>query len=74
MRTYNSHSIVGRMLPFNRRYILLDRELQNVFLAVFRRVRVFPDVLPRNDVLDNVEYGSHELLSQVLSALSFWFF
>ena len=39
--------------------ILLDRELQSVLLAMLRSLGVFPDMLPRDRMLDDIEYRSH---------------
>ena len=60
MHTYNGHSIVSNLIRSVRRNVLLHRDSQDVFLAVLRCIWVFPDVLARYDVLDNVEYRSHE--------------
>ena len=39
--------------------VLLDAELQSVLLAILRSVGIFPDMLPRDRMLDDIEYRSH---------------
>lgn len=60
MRTYNCQRSVWKMVRLVRGNILLNRKLQYVFLAMLRCIRILPDVLPWNDVLNNVEYWSHD--------------
>ena len=60
MRTYNCQRSVSRMVRLIYGNILLNRKLQYVLLVMLRCIRIFPDVLPWNDVLNDVEYWGHD--------------
>ena len=60
MRTYNRQRSVWKMVRLVRGNVLLNRKLQYVFLVMLRCIRILPDVLPWNDVLNDVEYWSHD--------------
>ena len=52
--------LCGKMVLLVRGDILLNRELQDVFLAMLRCIRILPDVLPWNDRRNDLEYWSRD--------------
>ena len=60
VRTYDCQRSVSRMVRLAYGNVLLNRKLQYVFLVMLCRIRIFPDVLPWNDVLNDVEYWGHD--------------
>ena len=51
-------------------YVLLDDEEQCVFLVMPRGIRIFPDMLARYDMLNNVELVSHGLYSSARTTVN----